>query len=268
MPIRYELLGCALTGHQIVGQDAEALRPEDDLVIRNAGGGRRWHRCLRCDGWQPYPVPDAPARPFTPDLTDADVPLRGRMLRDRYVLRLIAVDRVLHTVGLGLLAAAVMWFVVHRERLDNVLVNVLDTAQDSLSGRPGIGLVHGVQNLFTVPASTLWGFAAVFTGYAVLEGVEAVGLWYAKRWAEYLTFVATTVLLVPEIYELSHRVTVVKVLALLVNLAVVAYLLWAKRLFGVNGGGRAEDAERQADCGLSALRLTHPFRPLNPSAGA
>jgi uncharacterized membrane protein (DUF2068 family) len=265
MAIRYELLGCALAGHQVVGHDAGALRPGDDLVVREAGDGRRWHRCLRCDGWQPHPVPDEPARPFPPDLTDADVPLRGRMLRDRYVLRLIAVDRVLHTVGLGLLAAAVVWFLNHRERLDSVLVDILNAAQDSLSGRPGIGLVHGVQNLFTVPASTLWGFAAVFTAYAVLEGVEAVGLWYAKRWAEYLTFVATTVLLVPEVYELAHRVTVLKVLALVVNLAVVAYLLWAKRLFGVNGGGRAEEAERLADSGLSALRLTHPFPPVQQS---
>jgi uncharacterized membrane protein (DUF2068 family) len=265
MPIRYELLGCALAGHELVGHDAEALRDEDALVARDAGEGRRWHRCLRCDGWQPHPVPEAPARPFPPDLTDADVPLRGRMLRDRYVLRLIAIDRVLHTVGLGLLASAVVWFVHHRERLNSVLVDVLNTAQDSLSGRPGIGLVHGVQNLFTVSASTLRGFAAVFTAYAVLEGIEAVGLWYAKRWAEYLTFVATTVLLVPELYELSHRVTVVKVLALVVNLAVVAYLLWAKRLFGVNGGGRAEEAERQADCGLSALRMAHPFPPVQAS---
>jgi len=257
--IRYELIGCALAGHVLVGEDARSVRPEDGLVVRHAGDDLRWHRCLRCDGWHPRGVPAEPARPHPPELTDGDVPMRGKMLRDRYVLRVIAVDRLLHTLGFGLLAAAAVWFILHRERLNGVLVGVLDTAQDSLSGRPGIGLVHGVQSLFTMPASRLWWFVAVFVAYAVLEGVEAVGLWYAKRWAEYLTFVATTALLPLEIYELSHRVTVLKVLALVVNLAVVAYLLWAKRLFGLNGGAAAEEAERQADVGLSALRRAHPF---------
>jgi uncharacterized membrane protein (DUF2068 family) len=269
VPIRYELLACALTGHTVVGEDAGELRPSDDLVVRDGGDGLRWHRCLRCDAWLPRPVPEPPGRPFPPDLTDDDVPPRGKLLRDRYVLRLIALDRLLHTVALGLLAAATIWFVLHREGLNQVLVEVLNTAQESLSGRPGIGLVHGVQNAFTMPASTLWGFAAVFVFYAVLEGVEAVGLWYAKRWAEYLTFVATTLLLFPEGYELSRHVTVLKVLALVVNLAVIAYLLWAKRLFGVNGGGRAEHEERLADVGLSALRRAHPFPlPAEPAPSA
>ncbi len=40
--------------------------------------------------------------------------------------------------------------------------------------------------------------------YAALEGMEAVGLWLVKRWAEYLTFVATTILLPLEVYELVN----------------------------------------------------------------
>jgi uncharacterized membrane protein (DUF2068 family) len=268
VPVRYELVGCALSGHVLVGQDAATVRADDHLVVREGEAGTRWHRCLRCDGWQPRPVPADPLRRHPPDLVDADVPLRGRLLRDRYVLRLIALDRLLHTVVLGVLAAAVGWFIQHRAALDDSLVNVLATAQDSFRGRPGIGLVHGVQNLFTVPDSRLWWFCAVFAGYALLEGVEAVGLWYARRWAEYLTFVATTILLVPEVYELSERVTVLKVLAIVVNLAVVAYLLWAKRLFGVHGGGRAEARERLADTGLSALRRADsvPAGPVGSSS--
>jgi uncharacterized membrane protein (DUF2068 family) len=98
----------------------------------------------------------------------------------------------------------------------------------------------------------------VVAAYAVLEGVEAVGLWLAKRWAEYLTFVATTVLLVPELYELAHRVSALKIVTLVINLAVVAYLLYAKRLFGLRGGGRAEDAARERDTGWPALRRFLP----------
>ena len=47
--------------------------------------------------------------------------------------------------------------------------------------------------------------AAVAAAYALLEGVEAVGLWFAQRWAEYLTFVATTALLPLEIWEALER---------------------------------------------------------------
>ena len=43
--------------------------------------------------------------------------------------------------------------------------------------------------------------------YSVLEGVEAVGLWLGKRWAEYLTFVSTIVLVPYEIHELTKSVT-------------------------------------------------------------
>jgi uncharacterized membrane protein (DUF2068 family) len=92
----------------------------------------------------------------------------------------------------------------------------------------------------------------------VLEGAEAVGLWYQKRWAEYLTFIATTLLLPLEIYELSHRVSPFKIVTLIINLAVVVYLLYAKRLFGLRGGERAEQEERQRDSGWDALERATP----------
>jgi hypothetical protein len=48
------------------------------------------------------------------------------------------------------------------------------------------------------------------------------------------------------------------VLALVLNLAVVAYLLFAKRLFGLNGGGKAEQAEYDADVGWPAIERATP----------
>ena len=69
----------------------------------------------------------------------------------------------------------------------------------------------------------------------------------AKRWAEYLTFIATTILLPLEIYELIDQVAAsLKVIGFLINLAVVIYLLFAKRLFGLRGGGTAERARARA----------------------
>jgi uncharacterized membrane protein (DUF2068 family) len=109
-----------------------------------------------------------------------------------------------------------------------------------------------------VRSTTLWTVGAVLAAYALLEGVEALGLWRGQRWAEYLTLIATTVLLVPEVYELSETVTPTKIVTLLINLAVVVYLLFAKRLFGVREGGRAEQAEHDRDTGWAALERTLP----------
>jgi uncharacterized membrane protein (DUF2068 family) len=67
--------------------------------------------------------------------------------------------------------------------------------------------------------------------YALLEGTEGVGLAMRRRWAEYLTVIATGVLIPYEAYEVFHRVTLFKVGALLLNLAVVGYLAYRKRLF-------------------------------------
>ena len=55
----------------------------------------------------------------------------------------------------------------------------------------------------------------VAVAYAVVEGTEAVGLWFEKRWAEYLTVLATAGFLPLELHELTVRVTVLRVLALI-----------------------------------------------------
>jgi uncharacterized membrane protein (DUF2068 family) len=67
--------------------------------------------------------------------------------------------------------------------------------------------------------------------YAALEATEGVGLAMRRRWAEYLTVIATGVLIPYEAYEVLTRPTLFKVGALLLNLAVVGYLGYRKRLF-------------------------------------
>jgi uncharacterized membrane protein (DUF2068 family) len=67
--------------------------------------------------------------------------------------------------------------------------------------------------------------------YALVEGAEGVGLAMRRRWAEYLIVVATGFLIPWEVYEVISSVTPLKVGGLLLNIAVVAYLAWRKRLF-------------------------------------
>ena len=88
----------------------------------------------------------------------------------------------------------------------------------------------------------------------------------SARWAEYLTFIVTTSLLPLEVYELANRATVFKVIAFIINLAVVIYLLRAKRLFGLRGGVAAEHAENALDQGWPALERAAPPIATPPSA--
>jgi uncharacterized membrane protein (DUF2068 family) len=67
--------------------------------------------------------------------------------------------------------------------------------------------------------------------YALLEGTEGVGLAMRRRWAEYLTVIATGILIPYELFEVVRHVTLFKIGALLLNLAVVGYLAYRKRLF-------------------------------------
>src|SRR6202035_1034595 len=100
-------------------------------------------------------------------------------------------------------------------------------------------VVHDLERLFAVSITNLYLAGAAVAAYSVLEGTEAVGLWLGRRWAEYLTFVATVIFVPYEIYELTKSVSALKVIALVINLAIVAYLLIAKRLLGLRGGGKA-----------------------------
>jgi hypothetical protein len=51
------------------------------------------------------------------------------------------------------------------------------------------------------------------------------------------------------------------VIAFIVNVAVVVYLLYAKRLFGLRGGAAANEAESEHDRGWGALERTAPPTP-------
>jgi uncharacterized membrane protein (DUF2068 family) len=62
--------------------------------------------------------------------------------------------------------------------------------------------------------------------YAGLFVTEGVGLWMLKRWAEWFTVVITGSLVPVEAYEIVQRTTALRILVLLINIAVVAYLLW------------------------------------------
>lgn len=239
--------------------DAARLRPEDALVAIERDG-IRWYRCVRCDSWLPLPPPSKPTRDVPPSRDEIELPLRGRALRDKVVLRLIAIDRAIHFVVLGLLAAAIFLFASHRLALRTFYFRVVNAVEGGAGAHTpsSHGLLHSFQEVLTLRTQTLYLLAFGAAGYALLEGAEAVGLWFQKRWAEYLTFVAACLFLPYEIYELTRSLSVLKIVALAVNVVVAAYLLLAKRLFGLRGGAAAEEQRRAEDVGWEALERTAP----------
>lgn len=160
--------------------------------------------------------------------------------RERLITRLIAIDRGLHAVLFA--SAAALLITVSRDltRFQHMAQQWLPALLNSETAS-GHAAVQGVldraldrvlrlhpQSL-TVPIVT----ALVYTG---LEGAEAVGLWRQRRWAEYLTAVATAGFIPFEIHELLKRVSPLRVGTLVVNVAIVAWLVWAKGLFGLARG--------------------------------
>lgn len=251
-------MACGFGGHQLVGTDAAELRPEDALLAVDQGRFR-WHRCLRCDSWLALPPPESPTRLHPPPRSEIVIPLRGKALRDKVVLRLIAIDRAFHFVVLCLLGIVVLIIAANQKTARGEFERVLAALQGGVVQTRGhVGILGELDKLFSLRSKTLYAVGIALIAYGVLEGIEAVGLWFAKRWAEYLTFIATGAFLPYELSELVSGPSVLKVGATVINLAVLGYLLFSKRLFGVRGGAAEEERIRYSECGWEALERSTP----------
>jgi uncharacterized membrane protein (DUF2068 family) len=265
---RYELIACGVDGHTLVGTKAAHVVPEDACFVREIDGAR-WHRCLRCDDWVVLPLPADPSRDHVESRDDIELPARGPILRDRIVLRVIAVDRAVHVTVFGLLAIALFTFASHSAALHRDYVNIMNDLSD---GGPGASQARGILGYFSrvlsYSPSHLIRLGFLVAGYAALAAVEMVGLWRNRRWAEYLTSVAIAAFVPVEIYELSKGVSALKVAAFVINVLVLVYLVYAKRLFGLRGGYAAEQARRRDLSGWTAFDRADPGGPSRGTSGA
>lgn len=237
---RLETLICGVRGHEAPAALAGRLRsPQDDGLGFDRPDGTRMARCLRCGMWSGGPPPsgDEVAWEVIPPLETIHVPRTGRALRDAVVMRLIAVDRALHAVVFTLLASALLALQLELTPLQaqaRSLRSTLTSAATETGRNPSRDvLVSALDRVLRLHRASLPVLIATAGAYAIVEGTEAVGLWRERRWAEYLTVVATAGFLPFEIHELTKRVTVLRLGALVVNIAVLVYLVWSKRLFGI-----------------------------------
>jgi uncharacterized membrane protein (DUF2068 family) len=122
----------------------------------------------------------------------------------------------------------------------------------ALYGDLGFNVSHSkllglIQSSFTLDSRTLTYLAIGLAAYALIELVEGIGLWLGKRWGEYFAMVATSVFLPYEIYDLTVKLTWLRVGALAINVLLVVYLIWTKRLLGVRGGKAAYEARLRTE---------------------
>jgi uncharacterized membrane protein (DUF2068 family) len=62
--------------------------------------------------------------------------------------------------------------------------------------------------------------------YAALFLTEGIGLWLLKRWAEWLTVIITSSLVPLEVYEICRHPTPIRIIVLVINIAIVGYLIY------------------------------------------
>lgn len=233
----WNLRTCARRGHVTYAPTEPSYRArlEADTPL-----GAAW-RCLRCGTY----VLGEPHGSGSAD--DAPVLLRGKALRSAFILRALAFERWFRGALLILLGVAVL-------KLKSTQVSLQELFQKDLKALdPFFRQIHfqvsdsttvtSIEKVLHAKSSTLTLIAVGLMVYGALQLVEGIGLWSLQRWGEYVAMVGTTAFLPLEVYELTDKVSWLKVVVLLINLAAVAYLLLAKRLFGVRGGVRAYEQQ-------------------------
>lgn len=75
----------------------------------------------------------------------------------------------------------------------------------------------------------LWMFAGFAALYSLIRGIEAYGLWFERRWAEWFALLSSGLYLPIEIYEIFHRFTWFKMAVFGTNVGIVVYMAYALR---------------------------------------
>ncbi|HEY5648879.1 MAG TPA: DUF2127 domain-containing protein [Nitrospiria bacterium] len=88
-----------------------------------------------------------------------------------------------------------------------------------------------LENMVTARPTILTEISIGLFLYATLLLVEAYGLHQRRRWAEYLTVGVISCFIPFEIYDLFQRVSLFSVALLVLNIAIVHYLIKHKELF-------------------------------------
>lgn len=238
---RWNLRSCARHGHLTYAVTEPDLR---ERLRADTAQGEAW-RCLRCGSYAlGLTHGEGPA-------DQAPTPLRGRALRDAFVMRLLAIERFVRGIFLLIFAYAVYKFDGAKNSIHRVFNEDFPAVQQ-FANKFNIDITDAaptrwVNKAFDAHHTTLVLIAGGLLAYGLLEILEGVGLWVMQRWGEYVAVVGTSIFLPYEIYEMSDKFSAFKLVLFLVNVAAVVWLIWTKRLFGARGGAAAYEKQRESE---------------------
>ena len=143
---------------------------------------------------------------------------------DTTVIRLIALFKLLKAITLIAVGVGALKL-LHRD-----MASTLDHWVAVSGLNPGNRWVErAIEKTSNLTPAKVKGLGIVSLIYAGLFLTEGIGLWLMKRWAEWFTIIITSSLVPVEIYELYRHPTATKILVLIINIAVVLYLLYRIR---------------------------------------
>jgi uncharacterized membrane protein (DUF2068 family) len=249
--VDWSLLTCARKGHITYAPDETHLR---ERLHVPTPAGQAW-RCLRCGTYvhgEPHGSGPADEAPLVP---------RGRALRDAFIMRFFAFERAVRGVIVALAAWGVWRFSQSRDSIQQIFEREIPILKP-VAKQIGLDLdnskiVTSIRHVFELRSATLIWVAVALLVYAAIELVEAVGLWMSKRWGEYFAVVATCFGLPIEIYELTEKISVLRVGALVINVGLIVYIVVGKRLFGLRGGKAAHEAHLRGESLIEVEQATH-----------
>ena len=222
----WNLRTCARKGHVTFAPEETKFR---ERLTADTPLGNAW-RCLRCGT---YVLGDPQG---TGPADKAPVLLRGTL----------AIERWLRGAVMILLAIGVLRLRSTRVSLQQLFSKDLSSLKPFFEqihfNVSDSSTIHTIQKVLDAKPTTLNLIAAGLFVYGGMQWLEGIGLWSLKRWGEYVAVVGTSIFVPLEVYELTEKISWLKLVVLLINLAAVVYLLVAKRLFGIRGGGRAYEA--------------------------
>jgi len=234
----WSLNRCARVGHVTYAPDEPHLREQMHSATRSA---ELW-QCLRCGTYVPGP-PDGSG-----PAADAPAVKRSKQIKADMFLKLFAIERGIRVLIFGGVAYGIWRYASSRSIAAAIRrdIPIIREFAKQLGFTLNHALLEKIRSLLHISSSNLRLLALGVTGLAVVSAIEAFALWQARRWGEYFAATVTSLGVPLEVYELTKAVTVTKLVLFGLNLLLVFYLVYSRRLFGARGGKEAYDARLRA----------------------
>jgi len=147
----------------------------------------------------------------------------NKMKHSHHGLKVIALIKVLR--GSIAFAAGIFLFRVGPTLNDagKLEMMIADRTQDPT--------LHWLLNyLVKIDDAVIYSIGMIALGLAVIRYIEAVGLWFQKRWAEWFALITSLIYVPVELWHLSNGFNLFILFILIVNAAICIYLLRMLRL--------------------------------------